>query len=188
MPKRNPKLILTEDEQEAYEERAAILEFDGGHQRDVADRLAREMVLGRDSPAAFAAGGTHDAGILPEDVTNAHARSLPLVRDALRVFGGVVSRVDRRPDNPASSRGVERRPGQCKCGHDDRWVQVPIHDGRSVRVDCGHCDRFGWFGVWHGRRMPSPFDEVETPTKPQPPPTVSVVQPAVPVSVLVPAG
>jgi hypothetical protein len=35
-------------------------------------------------------------------------------------------------------------------------VQVPVHGGKSVRVDCGHCDRFGWFAVWHGRRMPSP--------------------------------
>jgi hypothetical protein len=37
-------------------------------------------------------------------------------------------------------------------------VQVSIHGGQSVRVDCGHCDRFGWFAVWYGQPRPSPAE------------------------------
>ena len=33
---------MTQDEQERFEERAAILEYDGGHTRAEAERLARE--------------------------------------------------------------------------------------------------------------------------------------------------
>jgi hypothetical protein len=158
------------------EERAAILEYDAGHQRDVADRLGREMVMGRD--AAVAVADQDHAGILPADVADIHARGLPLVRDALRVFGGAVRRVGRQPDGADPRRTPTTPPGQCRCGHIDEWVQVPVHDGRSVRVDCGHCDRFGWFSVWHGRRMPSPFDHDET-VRPPPLPDVSMPQPAV---------
>ncbi len=50
MPKRNPKLILTEDEQEAYEERAAILEYDAGMTRPEAERMALEAVIRRRYP------------------------------------------------------------------------------------------------------------------------------------------
>ena len=32
---------------ERYEERAAILEYDAGYQREEAERLAREMVYGK---------------------------------------------------------------------------------------------------------------------------------------------
>jgi hypothetical protein len=156
------------------EERAAILEHDGGHQRDVADRLALEMVMGRDYPPPDAE--TTDVGVLPADVADIRARELPLVRDALRIFGGTVRLVGRTPD-AESRQGRKVVPGQCRCGHVDRWVQVPIHGGRSVRVDCGHCDRFGWFGVWHGRRLPSPFDVVDQPTRPPPPVPVATLVP-----------
>lgn len=35
---------MTQDEQERFEERAAILEYDAGYTRVEAERLAREMV------------------------------------------------------------------------------------------------------------------------------------------------
>lgn len=47
MPKRNPKLILTEDELEAYEERAAILEYDAGMTRPEAERMSLEAIIRR---------------------------------------------------------------------------------------------------------------------------------------------
>lgn len=36
--------LMTNDEREAYEERAAILEFDAGMTRDAAEALASEMM------------------------------------------------------------------------------------------------------------------------------------------------
>jgi hypothetical protein len=38
---------LTTEEREAYEERAAIMEYDGGLPRAEAERLAMEEVVGR---------------------------------------------------------------------------------------------------------------------------------------------
>lgn len=43
---------MTESQREAYEERAAILEYDAGYPRKEAERLAREMVLGKRSEIA----------------------------------------------------------------------------------------------------------------------------------------
>jgi hypothetical protein len=28
-------------------------------------------------------------------------------------------------------------------------------------VECRHCDRYGWWGVWYGKPQPSPFDDLE---------------------------
>ena len=33
------------------------------------------------------------------------------------------------------------------------YVDVPIHDGRSVRRDCARCGRFLAFPVWYGKPM-----------------------------------
>lgn len=148
------------------DERAAIMEHDGGLDRETADRLAREMVLGRDAAGPQAA--PVDA-VLTVDHAALKARSLPYVQQVLGPFPGVVQVIDDRQDPFATMgrRAAARQPGQCACGHDDRWVQVPIHGGQSVRVDCGHCDRFGWFAVWRGRRLAGPSDE------PPPPPAAA---------------
>jgi hypothetical protein len=37
----------------------------------------------------------------------------------------------------------------CRCGS-ITWRDVPIHDGRSVRRDCGRCGRFIDFPIWYG--------------------------------------
>lgn len=37
----------------------------------------------------------------------------------------------------------------CRCGA-STWCDVPIHDGQSVRRDCGRCGRFIAFPVWYG--------------------------------------
>jgi hypothetical protein len=137
------------------DERAAIVEFDGGHDRATADRLAREMVMGRDAlpmPADDIVAGVDTLGLA--------VRANPYVRQVLKQIAGTVQLADDRSDPFAGRRRgpVKRRPGQCSCGHDDRWVQVSIHGGQSVRVDCGHCDRFGWFAVWYGQPRPSPAD------------------------------
>jgi hypothetical protein len=101
------------------------------------------MVLGRDAAGPQAA--PVDA-VLTVDHAALKARSLPYVQQVLGPFPGVVQVIDDRQDPFATMgrRAAARQPGQCACGHDDRWVQVPIHGGQSVRVDCGHCDRFGF--------------------------------------------
>ena len=38
----------------------------------------------------------------------------------------------------------------CRCGS-TTWRDVPIHDGQSVRRDCGRCGRFIDFPVWYGK-------------------------------------
>ena len=38
----------------------------------------------------------------------------------------------------------------CHCGS-TKWRDVSIHDGQSVRRDCGRCGRFIEFAVWYGK-------------------------------------
>jgi TubC N-terminal docking domain len=38
----------------------------------------------------------------------------------------------------------------CRCGS-TKWRDVPIHDGQSIRRDCGRCGRFIDFAVWYGK-------------------------------------
>ena len=45
--------------------------------------------------------------------------------------------------------GPLRKP-VCRCGS-TRWRDVPIHNGKSVRRDCGKCGRFIEFPVWYGK-------------------------------------
>jgi hypothetical protein len=37
----------------------------------------------------------------------------------------------------------------CRCGS-TVWRDVPIHNGQSVRRDCGRCGRFFAFPIWYG--------------------------------------
>jgi hypothetical protein len=140
------------------DERAAILEFDGGLDRETADRLAREMVLGRDAPTMSAP--PDQPIVVAVDHQRLAIRTTPYVDQVLRRIPGTVEPADDHPDPfaGAAPTSVPARSGTCRCGHDD-WVQVPIHDGRSIRTDCRHCDRFGWFAVWHGKRQPPPWGD-----------------------------
>ena len=38
----------------------------------------------------------------------------------------------------------------CRCGS-TTWRDVPIHNGQSVRRDCGRCGRFFDFPLWYGK-------------------------------------
>ena len=142
---------------ELVEERAAILEYDGGCDRATAELLAREMVLGRDAAAAVPTGPALMAGA---DNAALVARSHPMVSAALERMPGRVTMLNGSQGDPfaSSRRPGKRAPGHCTCGA-SQWVRVPIHGGKSARVDCGHCDRFGWFGVWYGKRLPPPWPD-----------------------------
>lgn len=167
-----------DDLMQLVEERAAILEYDANLDRETADRLAREMVLGRDAVHRPAEADDIVAGV---DHAALAVRSQPFVGQTLDRLPGRVRIIDDRDDPFAGRRGQQlRRAGTCRCGHDD-WVQVSIHGGQSVRVDCRNCDRFGWFGVWYGRRLPSPYAD-----PPRPPAEAATA--AVPVFDVAPVG
>lgn len=147
----------------AVDERAAILEFDGGLTRDVADRLALEMVMGRDAARLPPAAAPAAQQVVGFDREGLAARSEPFVDQVLARVSGTVRVIDDREDPFVQARYRESpRPGACRCGRSD-WVSVPVHGGRSSRVDCRHCDRFGWFDVWHGIPQPSPHEPLHRP-------------------------
>lgn len=52
---------------------------------------------------------------------------------------------------PIATWGAPTKPTnpECRCGS-TTWRDVPIHDGQSVRRDCGRCRRFIGFPVWYG--------------------------------------
>ncbi len=50
---------------------------------------------------------------------------------------------------PATTTKPSAKP-VCRCGS-VAWRDVPIHNGRSVRRDCGQCGRFLSFPIWHGK-------------------------------------
>ena len=115
-----------------------------------------------DLPDDEPTGRTESVGV------DAHAlavRSDRFVAAVLQQVPGTV-RVLGAHDDPFS-RGWGRPkakavPGRCKCGS-DRWVDVSIHSGQSVRRDCARCDRYGGFVVRYGKPLPWP------PTKTKPP-------------------
>jgi hypothetical protein len=135
---------------EQVEERAAILEFEAGHTREVAERLAREMVVGRESQPAEAVVET--VGV---DHGAVAARMHPLVDHAARTFGGAV-RLLRPDEDPFSTGWVVRETQQqasgetCRCGSSE-WSDLPIHGGRSRRRECARCGVYLRWAVWYGQ-------------------------------------
>jgi len=126
------------------EERAAIMENDGGLDRETADRLALEMRLGRDGSR----GPVAQSDIAAADHVGMEARGLPYAAKVLRVIPGTVRVAQGRPE-PRPPAPATAGPVCGSCGR-SQWVEVLIHDGASTRIDCGHCDRFGWHSVWRG--------------------------------------
>jgi hypothetical protein len=62
--------------------------------------------------------------------------------------------IDSAPDAepaPACATAV------CRCGA-TAWRDVPIHNGQSIRRDCGRCGRFIDFPNWHGKDT-GPIDQ-----------------------------
>jgi hypothetical protein len=156
---------------ELVEERAAIMEFDGGLTREDADRRARELVpstlpmvsagdenTGENRSPLAGSAYVQDAQVLVGvDPAVVAARSIPAVAAVLERFPGVVRRVIpaplvRRPDpRPVDPRDRSR----CRCGCTET-VEVVIHGGQSTRHDCARCDRFRFFADWYSRPTPPP--------------------------------
>jgi hypothetical protein len=154
---------------EQIDERAAILEADGGFDREAADRLAREMVMGRSVVEPLIPAET--VGV---DHAALAARVHPSVDAAVRRFGGTVRLLapDEEPFQ-ADRRGKTRQKGVCSCGSSE-VVEVWFHGGESSRYDCAACDKFVRHVVWYGKSCDQPAETCrveEQPPKPQPVPT-----------------
>lgn len=130
------------------DERAAIMAEGDDLDDATADRLAIEAVMGRGVSEPL-----HPAETVGVDNLALAARLHPLVDHAVQKFGGSL-RVISEADDPFSagwrSKQTKPPPGRCGCGS-DRWVDVPIHRGASVRRECGQCGRFKDFVVWCGK-------------------------------------
>ena len=137
---------------ELLDERSAIMEFDGVLDRETADRLAAEMIMGR---VCAAPAATHE--VVAVDSQSLLARTHPLVDHSARLFGGTALLLSSASAKlQFSGAQTHQIPGVCAFCWESEWVDVPIHGGESTRVDCGHCGRFGWFSVWHGEKPQSP--------------------------------
>lgn len=142
---------------EAAEERAAIVEYDAGQPRDVAEALALEAVYGRSHTAAEV---SQDA-VGVDHLAQAAAQE-PLVQAAARAgFSGTVRAISRKEDPFRDRHRPKVVPGVCQCGRSE-WREVSIHKGASRRVDCAHCDRFGYFSVWYGEPRLAPWQSPPT--------------------------
>lgn len=119
------------DREMLFDERSAIMEHDGGLDRETADRLAAEAIFGRDAAARMFSEEP------PADLITAAVERLP-------------GRL--KPLPPAANRfskPEKTTEGCCtRCGH-DRFRQSLIHGGRSVRQDCARCDYFHSFPRWN---------------------------------------
>ena len=82
----------------------------------------------------------------------------PDLLDRLRAYKGQLVALLRPARNEApalfvSPRDAPAKPTEtgCRCGA-TAWRDVPIHNGQSVRRDCGRCGRFIDFPVWYGKK------------------------------------
>ena len=79
----------------------------------------------------------------------------PDLLDRLKAHKGellelLLDRTDQTEQNRTPKKGPDAltKPA-CRCGS-TTWRDVPIHDGQSVRRDCGRCGRFIDFPIWYG--------------------------------------
>lgn len=127
-----PEPDLTEaDRQHLFDERAAIMEHEGGMDRKTADRLAAEAIYGRDAAAAMFEG-----------IDENH-----MVAAAVERFPGEIQRLPPLPARVQNRQAAVA--GTCRnCGH-DRFTDHLIHGGRSIRRDCARCESFYSFPHWN---------------------------------------
>lgn len=160
------------------DERAAIMEFDGGLDRETADRLAQEMVMGRGvmEPVAPA----ESVGV---DHASLAARMHPMVDAAVQRFGGTARLLTPEEDPFSSGWRVKvtvRSAGAvCPCGCSEE-VELPIHGGQSGRHECAACGKFIRFGVWYGKSddpPPRPAEERRPAVQMPPPNRLSFLTP-----------
>jgi hypothetical protein len=101
----------------------------------------------------------HGIRLLPADdggltIDAPHDALTPDLLDRLRAHKAELVALLQLTPNVPPTRSVTQvdvpANPECHCGA-TTWRDVPIHDGHSIRRDCGNCRRFIGFSVWYGK-------------------------------------
>lgn len=107
---------------------------------------ARGIRLSLASDGALTIDAPQDA-LTPDVLDRLKAHKANLLTLLLRASGFDADNAPAAEPVPAALVGLTKEV--CRCGS-TKWRDVPIHDGQSVRRDCGRCGRFINFPVWYG--------------------------------------
>ena len=121
------------------DERAAIMEVDGG--------LAIAVALERAEVATLAAGEPLD--LLTPEGAKLQALFHPLVASAAACFAARVLEVCLPPTSARTPIQAAKSTTGCrKCGCES-VIEVAIHEGLSTRLDCEKCNAHVRFSRWY---------------------------------------
>ena len=121
------------------DERAAIMEVDGG--------LETAVALERAEVAAIAVG--EPLGLLTPEGAKLQALFHPLVASAASRLAAGVRAVCLPPTAARTPIQAAKSTTGCrKCGCES-FVEVAVHEGRSTRLDCEKCNAHVRFSRWY---------------------------------------
>lgn len=86
--------------------------------------------------------------LTPDLLDRLKAHKAELLAMLLRASGFDIDNAPDAEPTPAALDGPTKEV--CRCGS-TTWRDVPIHEGQSVRRDCGRCGRFIEFPIWYGK-------------------------------------
>lgn len=113
---------------------------------EIADRFERDDIDIHDAPLRDRPLGPAEFCTLDDDdlIDPFDSRGSPSIQ-----LGGLCS-PPAQPFNPGRLQQVLTVCDRCQS---DQYVDVPIHDGQSLRRDCRRCRRFMGFPTWYEQRM-----------------------------------
>ena len=113
----------------------------------MADCEARDIRLSPDSEDGLTIDAPKDA-LTPDLIQRLKSHKGDLLA-MLRPWPNVTQIPDTSSNGTTTDKAAATK-AVCRCGSTD-WRDVPIHDGQSIRRECGRCRRFIDFSVWYGK-------------------------------------